>query len=67
MKKYNLFGFHISLDVKRNHNKEKEAELYSHEYLLREKIIYYILLMSVACFFYYVPLVMRDKYYKVGD
>ena len=35
MKKYNLFGFHISLDVKRNHNKEKEAELYSHEYLLR--------------------------------
>lgn len=67
MKKYNVFGFHISLDVRRNHNRGKEADIYSHEYLLREKIMYYILLMSIACFFYYIPLVMRDKYYKVGD
>lgn len=67
MKKYSLFGFHISFDIRRNYNKDKEEELYSHEYLLREKIFYYILLMSIACFFYYIPLVMRDKYYKVGD
>lgn len=65
MKKINLFGLQLSLDIKRK--SKKEEDVITKDQPLKEKIFYYILLMSLACFFYYGPLVTRDKYYKVGD
>lgn len=65
MKKYNLFGFHLSFDIKRN--VKSDETLYSSHSLLREKIFYYLLFMIGVCFLYYIPLLTRDQYYNVGD
>lgn len=65
MKKYNFFGFHVSFDLKRNTNSDQN--LYSNTHLLREKIWYYIIFMTAVCFFYYIPLITREQYYKTGD
>ncbi|MBQ3437264.1 MAG: HDIG domain-containing protein, partial [Fusobacterium sp.] len=65
MKKFNLFGFKLSIDFKRNDN--SETEVYSEAYFLKEKLMYLVLLMFVITISSKIPMIFRNNNYVVGD
>lgn len=65
MKHINLFGYKFTLDIKRDKNKEEE--IFSEEYSLREKILYLIGVMFIIALSSKFILITTHNNYKVGD
>lgn len=65
MKKFNIFGFKLSIDLKKPEISEEEA--YSERDFLKEKILYLIILMLVIVLSSKVPMIFRNNNYVVGD
>lgn len=65
MKKFNLFGLKFMFEIKKSDR--NDAEIYSSSYSLREKILYFILVMFVIAFSSKISLLPRNNNYKVGD
>lgn len=65
MKKFNIFGFKLSIDLKKPEISEEEA--YSERDFLKEKILYLIILMLVIVLSSKIPMIFRNNNYVVGD
>lgn len=65
MKKFNLFGLKFMFEVKKSDR--NDAEIYSSSYVLREKVLYLILVMFVIALSSKVLLLSGNNNYKTGD
>lgn len=65
MKKFNLFGFKLSVDLKKP--EPSEAEIYSEIDFIKEKFLYLILLMFAIIISSKLPMIFRNNNYVVGD
>lgn len=65
MKKINLFGLRISIDLKKTETQENEV--YSESYFLKEKIFYLIVLMFSIIISSKIPLILKNNNYVIGD
>lgn len=65
MKKFNLFGFKLSVDLKKP--EPSEAEIYSEIDFIKEKFLYLILLMFAIIISSKLPMIFKNNNYSVGD
>ena len=65
MKKFTLFGFKFSLDIKKT--EENEEEKFSDSYLLKEKVFYLLLAFFLITISSKIPILFRNNNYMVGD
>ncbi|WP_022819038.1 HD family phosphohydrolase [Fusobacterium russii] len=65
MKKFSIFGFKLSIDLKRT--EPTEIDIYSDKDMIKEKILYLILLMFVIIISSKLPMIFRNNNYGVGD
>ncbi|MDO4691096.1 MAG: HDIG domain-containing protein [Fusobacterium sp.] len=65
MKKINIFGFKISIDLKKT--EASEIDNYSESDFIKEKILYLILLMFIIIISSKLPMIFRNNNYVIGD
>lgn len=65
MKKFSIFGFKFSFDVKRG--KKAEYEVYSEEKFFKEKVFYLMLTLFLIALSSKVPMIFKTNNYVVGD
>lgn len=65
MKRISIFGFKITLDIKKE--EDNKTELYSDSDFLKEKVFYLMLIMFVIVISSKIPTVFRSNNYVIGD
>lgn len=65
MKKFNIFGFKLSIDLKKR--EISEENVYSEDDFLKEKILYLIIMIFAIALSTKIPMIFRNNNYVVGD
>lgn len=65
MRKFNIFGFKLLIDLRKTEDAEKE--MYSENDFLKEKILYLIILLFTITISSKIPMIFKNNNYVVGD